>query len=199
MSTFVLYAPTGRITACLKGTAEQANEIATQRELPVLETMLDPVSSSTHYVVDDGVLAFPTKPAEFSVWDWPLLAWVDSRSLTELKALKNSEINEARMSANRGSFEFAGHPIACDELSRSDIDGMNGIVTLTGALPLGFGGQWKADDNTYVAIPDVTTWVGMYAAMVTQGQANFVKSETLKYALGLATTAEEVAAVVWTN
>lgn len=125
------------------------------------------------------------------------LQWVDARSLAEAKAAKNLEINASRLAANTSYFTFNGKQIAVDALSRSDIDASNGIISLTGALPGGWPGAWKAMDNTYVAIPDIATWTAFYAAMVTQGTANFVYSQQLKAALAAATTLEQVDAIYW--
>lgn len=118
-------------------------------------------------------------------------------TLEALKARKNAEINAARLRANRSTFTFQGKAIACDELSRSDIDGVQAKVARTGALPTGFPGAWKAADNTYVLIPDATTWDNFFDAMVAQGTANFMHSEQLKAQLAAAETPEEVEAIVW--
>jgi hypothetical protein len=123
--------------------------------------------------------------------------WDDPRTLDEIKAAKNAEINAARLSANMTSFPYAGKGIACDTLSRSDIDGTNGYVTLNGALPPGWGGAWKAIDNTYVPIATVDDWKAFYAAMVSAGTANFNHAQDLKTQLAAATTPEQVAAIVW--
>lgn len=125
------------------------------------------------------------------------LAWVDGRTLAQVKAQKNAEINTARLAANRTTFTFGGKAIACDELSRGDIDGVNGIVTLTGALPPGWPGGWKAVDNSVVLIPDVLTWTLFYGAMVAQGTANFNHAQALKATLAAATTIAEVEAIQW--
>ncbi len=125
------------------------------------------------------------------------LQWVDSRTLEQAKEAKNAEINAARLAANQSTFTFANKQIAVDPLSRSDIDGANGIISLTGALPGGWPGAWKAVDNTYVAIPDISTWTAFYAAMVTQGTTNFVYSQQLKAALAAATTLQQVDAIYW--
>lgn len=118
-------------------------------------------------------------------------------TLAQLKATKNDEINAARLAANFSHFEHAGKQIACDQLSRSDIDGTNGFVALYGALPPGWPGGWKAIDNTYVAIADVAAWKAFYASMFAAGNANFARAQALKDALAAATTAEEVAAIGW--
>lgn len=118
-------------------------------------------------------------------------------TLSELKAKKNLYINASRGFANEQTFSHAGKTFSCDRLSRSDIDGVNGFVTLTGALPPGFPGAWKAVDNTYHPIANVAAWAAFYGAMVATGAAHFAHSESLKAALAAATTAEAVAAIVW--
>lgn len=118
-------------------------------------------------------------------------------TLAELKAAKNNEINQARLAANRSTFTHSGKVIACDELSRGDIDGTNGIVSLFGVLPTGWFGGWKAVDNTSVVISDVTGWKAFYASMYAAGIANFTKAQTLKAQLSAATTAAQVSAIAW--
>ena len=118
-------------------------------------------------------------------------------SLAELKAAKNAEINTARLVANRGTFTHAGKAFACDELSRSDIDGANGMIANLGAMPPGWPGGWKAVDNTYLPITTVAEWKAFYASMFAAGTGNFAHAQALKDALAAATTPEQVAAIVW--
>ena len=140
-----------------------------------------------------GVRALPARPSLGH--DWNGTAWVES--LARAKALKNAEINAARLTANLSTFTFAGHPFDANAESRSSIDGINGYVALQGALSADFPGMWKAADNAYVSIPDVTTWKAFYAAMVAQGTANYLRSEDRKAAIAAATTAAAVAAITW--
>jgi hypothetical protein len=117
--------------------------------------------------------------------------------LANAKTAKNAEINAARLAANFGSFEYSGKSFATDQLSRSDIDGINGYVSLYAALPAGWPGAWKAMDNSYLSIADVSAWKLFYSAMVGAGNANFAKAQGLKATLAAATTLEQVAAVQW--
>jgi hypothetical protein len=136
-------------------------------------------------------------PSKNHTFDWQTKQWQDLRTLAEVKLLKNLQINESRLAANRTSFTFNNKQIAADALSRSDIDAMHGIVLLNSEMPAGWQGGWKAMDNTYVAIPDVATWSLFYTAMVSQGQSNFAHSQELKATLAAATTIEEVEAITW--
>ncbi len=117
--------------------------------------------------------------------------------LETLKASKNEEINAARLAANFSRFAHAGKFFACDQLSRSDIDGTNGYVAINGALPPGWPGGWKAIDNTYTVIADVDAWKAFYASMFAAGNANFAHAQVLKAQLAAASTPEDVAAIQW--
>lgn len=113
------------------------------------------------------------------------------------KAMKNTEINSARLAANTGSFAYLGKQIACDTLSRGDIDGANGYISLMGAFPDSWIGAWKAVDNSFISITTIDEWKSLYAAMVDQGAKNFAHSEALKKMVADATTTDQVMAVSW--
>lgn len=122
---------------------------------------------------------------------------VIASNLAAAKIAKNAQINEWRAQANQTSFTHSGKQIACDALSRSDIDAVAGSIALSGAFPVGFPGAWKAMDNTYLMLPDVDAFKAMYASMTLQGTINFGQSQTLKTALAAATTIAEVNAIAW--
>ena len=153
------------------------------------------VRDDLFYVSGSALVAYPQRPAALDGWSGT--GWVDGRDLVSVKIVRNGMINAARLSANHSTFSFLGKLIACDELSRGDIDAVSGLVALTGVLPPGFPGGWKAIDNTYVAIPDKATWVSFYAAMVAQGVTNFNHAQTLKATLVAALTITEAEAITW--
>ncbi len=117
--------------------------------------------------------------------------------LAAAKAVKNAYINENRLRANRGEFSHGGKQFSCDELSRSDIDGITSCVTLVSALPPGWPGGWKAVDNTYHPITTVADWADFVSSMVAAGNANFAKAQSLKAALSAATTKVEIDSIIW--
>jgi hypothetical protein len=118
-------------------------------------------------------------------------------TLAQLKEAKKAEITEARAKASQGEFTYEGKLISCDSLSRSDIDGTNGYVVSHNEFPGGWPGAWKAVDNSYVPITNVEAWKAFYSAMVTQGVANFIKSQTLKAQVDACTTKAQVSAINW--
>jgi hypothetical protein len=118
-------------------------------------------------------------------------------TIDELKAAKNDEINRARLAANQTTFEHGGKLVACDPLSRSDIDAVAIHVARSGAFPTGFPGAWKAVDNSYIMLPDLAAWDAFYASMTAQGTANFNHAQALKEQLKNALTKEEIDAIRW--
>ncbi|MFZ2306846.1 MAG: DUF4376 domain-containing protein [Rhodoferax sp.] len=159
------------------------------------------VLANEPYTAPDGTQYTNTPKSEI-----PGLTWVAdpaptpeeiASALASAKAAKNLMINRWRMDANQTSFAHAGKTIACDPLSRSDIDAVAGSISLTGELPAGFPGAWKAVDNSYLMLPDVAAFKAMYASMTLQGTSNFSHSQTLKAALAAATTVEQVNAITW--
>ena len=120
-----------------------------------------------------------------------------AQRLTAEKTAKDLEINGWRMAANFSTFPYLTKVIACDRLSRSDIDAANGEIVNRGTMPVGWPGAWKAVDNTVIPIADVLAWKAFYAAMFAAGNANFARSQNLKTQLAAATTVAQVAAIVW--
>jgi hypothetical protein len=113
------------------------------------------------------------------------------------KATKIFEINNARLVANTTSFPYMGKEIACDALSRSDIDGVNGYIALMGAFPPGWVGKWKTVDNAYIQIESLDDWKAFYTAMVNQGQNNFLYAQWLKQQVANAADTNSVSAIYW--
>lgn len=156
---------------------------------------------------NSALVVVPDVPADFAgrAYTWVDGVWSRTEAgeaafqalLAQAKAAKNDEINAARLATNLTTFPYGGKEIACETLSRSDVDGTNGYVANAGALPPGWPGGWKATDNTYVPIGNVAAWKQFYAAMVGQGLVNFAHAQDLKTQLATAATLEEVAAITW--
>lgn len=127
----------------------------------------------------------------------PIILAPSNPSITDLKIAKNAQINQARAEANASTFTHQGKTFACDTLSRSDIDAINGRIATRDSFPAGWVGGWKAVDNTILAIDTVAKWNDFYDSMVNQGTANFAHAQELKLALAKATTKAQIAAIVW--
>lgn len=160
---------------------------------------IGPVEITKYQAVPPGSLTPPPDAPIVRLvgGEWVVLESYPGPDLDAAKAAKNTQINDWRATANQTYFTHSGKQIACDALSRSDIDAVAGSIALNGTFPAGFPGAWKAMDNTYVMLPDVDAFKGMYASMTLQGTINFGQSQTLKTALAAATTIEEVNAIAW--
>lgn len=123
--------------------------------------------------------------------------------LAVLRDYKHKQINKWREEANFTYFIYQGKRIACDRLSRSDIDGTNGeivgtaVITGTPAMPLGWVGGWKTMDNSYVPITTPEQWKAFYSAMFNCGSMNFAKSQYLKHIVDTSSNLQMVLDLNW--
>lgn len=165
-----------------------------------LETEVDlPEKDDNGNTIQQIIPSFPGWPTDPS----KVLKYKDGRFVLEntedivaLKAHKSSEINAARLEANK-SFVFEGKQISCDELSKAHIESVNGTVCLTGNLPTDFLRAWKAVDNTMVQIPNKSVWMAFHNTMVNQILNNFNHAHELKIQLENATTVEDIEKIMW--
>jgi hypothetical protein len=162
---------------------------------PILKSP-EPTAAKHQQVVRDGV-----EQDNLGNWveKWTLVDFADevlSDMLARAKADKGKYINQCRYNANFTSFNFEGKSIACDQLSRSDIESTNAQIMKHAALPTGWPGGWKAIDNTYVIIDTIEKWNSFYDAMYATGMANFAKAQQLKAQLDVATL-ETVDSINW--
>lgn len=158
---------------------------------------LSPKMPEQYAYTGAGLELLPERPSREHVFDWLNKTWFDPRTVTDLKTLKTAEINAAREQADNGVFTFKERDIACDLVSRSRIDSLNGYVSLYADMPEDWLGGWKAVDNSYVTVDSVAEWKSLYRAMYDQGRANFAHAQELKERLEKAQTLADVSAVAW--
>lgn len=139
----------------------------------------------------------PPSPSPNCTFDWQTKTWVDPRTLEQAKEQKRQEINRLSAAAMRAQFEFGGKVVDCDSISRSYIDAINGEVNASGQMPPNWTGAWKTTDNSWLPIPDVSTWRAFYSAMVNKGLENFAHAQRLKADLEAASTVEQVDSISW--
>jgi len=160
--------------------------------------------SSTHKLVR-GLLA-STGPGSFSQsWEPVLLSpsELDAKAaeaaqrMEASRARKVADINQARVSADGGYFEFGGKQIDTDLDSMRQINAVTNHVALMGDFPPGFPGAWKAVDNSYLPIPDVATWKEFISTMASKGVANFLRQQSLKADIAAASTMSAIDSIAW--
>ncbi|MCG2585519.1 DUF4376 domain-containing protein [Massilia sp. TS11] len=115
--------------------------------------------------------------------------------LAAAKAKCNDAINAWRLHANFSHFTHGGKQIACDQLSRSDLDAVANSIGLTGEFPEGWPGGWKAMDNTILPLATIEAFKSLYASMTAQGTANFGQAQAWKAQLAAAEDEADIAAI----
>lgn len=157
------------------------------------------IAAGDPYTSPDGTQYPNSYPKELIPDLWAYVPTVEEEALAMLNAKSNKrhQINLWRAQANQTSFTYEDKQIACDALSRADIDGVAGEISLNGSFPSGFPGAWKAMDDSYIMLPTIEAFKAMYSAMTLQGTINFGRSQTLKAAVEAAATIEELDALAW--
>lgn len=163
------------------------------------------VTYMTHYVSSGMLAAYSpeqraakaNRPAHRAEWSNTLMAWLDQRTLLDAKIAKGAEINAARRAALSGLFTWRGHQISHDDEARSNIESTSSYISSSGALPPGWPGYWKAEDNTLVPLTTLADWQDFLAARTARGTAIFSYSEQMKAQILAAQTIAEVDAVTW--
>jgi len=139
----------------------------------------------------------PANTPSYFKYDKVLETWVDSRNLDDVKAAKLAELNKAYRTAMSGNFYFNTTPVQMGSYGKSNIDAINGYISLNNSLPANWSGTWKAADNSLIQIPDVSTWTEFYAAMIYQISNNFEKLQILKTRVTNSNTIDKVDSISW--
>lgn len=176
------------------------NQASTQAQAG--ETMLESAdaSAATHYVAGGELAAYTEEQAEAkaarphprAAWDNSAMAWVDPRTLSDLKAAKLAEMKTARDAQQFGGFVWDGSPFASDERSQSVLLGMF-TTAFAGLLP---DTPFRLQDNSWrVLTPiDVMQVWGALRSLIAGAFAQFAAREA---AIEAATTKEQVEGIAW--
>jgi hypothetical protein len=133
------------------------------------------------------------------------LAWVaegntaSSLDLAIVRAQKVASLTAGYVAATQQSVSFT-NAAGVSKMYQADSDSQD-ILTkaatgyaFAGDVPTGF--YWKSEDNTPVPFT-LADLKGLYLAMLTQGDAAFLKLQVLKAQVAAAQTAQAVQAVTW--
>lgn len=165
------------------------------------------VGRATHYIDSGGVaLAYSdaqraSKAARPNYrethWDNVAMAWVDGRTLGQIKATQWEVMRNARIADEFRPFTWDGSEFDADERSQARIQGAVLLALLAAQSAAEFSTEWTLADNT------VRTLSG--ADMIAVGQALSVHvaaahalGRTKRAAIEAAETAAAVEAISWT-
>jgi hypothetical protein len=139
-------------------------------------------------------LAFPvpTRAEHILRFDGAKLVWHDPRTLADHKAAQWELIKQARSQAEYAGFTWDGSTFDSDALSQNRI---TGAVTLAQMSPT-FVINWILADNT-TRLLDQSQMAQVGAALGAHVAAQFERGVTRRAQIEAATTAEQVAGIVW--
>jgi len=142
--------------------------------------------------VVDGRITDEIAPRKGLVFHYVTKSWVDPRPLSKLKSDQWEMIKQARNDAEFGGFLWDGSRFDSDSASQQRIQGMVQIANLDPSMLI----DWTLADNS-VRTLNAEQGVLLGIALAEHVNGQHVKARTLRIEIESATSAEQVAAVVW--
>lgn len=187
---YTVYDPqSGRITAAF--TADEASaETNTPEGMARLVGRFD---FRDGYIDAGSLVPFPPQPSPQHVFDWGTHAWVDPRSLADLKAEHWVAIKAARDAAEFGGFTWDGSMFDSDLTSQSRIQG---AAQLAGLDPTNFSIDWTLADNS-VRTLNAQEMTAVGVALGAHVGTQHAIGRSLRSQIEAATSAAELDAIAW--
>lgn len=191
MNQFAVYDEQGRILRTGTASESQIDFQAQDGEF-LIRSNADP---SYQYVLDGLVRNMPERPSPAHIFDYSMKAWVDVRTLDELKAEKWAEVRQARDAAEFGGFSWQGQVFDSDQISQGRI---TGAVQLAQLDP-GFAIDWTLADNTVVQL-DAAQMQVVGIALGSHVSAQHARARALREAIHApGVTPEALAAITFST
>lgn len=153
--------------------------------------------NDTEYYIEDGEpKLIPTKPGAFHAFDYGSKAWVDPRTLDDLKTAKWEAIKRQRAAVEFGKFTYNGMEFDGDVNAQRRL--MNLISVSKSALQAGtaFSTEFILADNSVVMLT-AADFVAIEMVKIEQVAAAFAKAATLRAQIDSAGSAEEIQSLSW--
>ena len=192
MKTIVFYQADGRITRVRSGDDQSINaelELAQGKQFLLVDEACDLFSC---YVDGGEIYQKPDQPDEYHEFDYASKQWVFS--LDSARALKWQEIKAARTAQEFGTFIWGDYTFQCDEVSQRRIQG---AVQLA-AIDSGFSIDWTLADNSVVNL-SAQDMISIGVTLAAHVNACHEKSRSLRQAIDLAQTEQDIAEIDWQN
>jgi hypothetical protein len=142
--------------------------------------------------VVEGQITDELAPKKDLIFHYVTKEWVDPRPLLKLKADQWELIKHARNDAEFGSFLWDGSLFDSDAISQQRIQGLVHIANLDPSMTV----DWTLADNTTRTLNSEQA-ILLGIALATHVNEQHVRARTLRMEIDSATSAEQVAAVVW--
>ena len=185
----------GEILSAVSGSPEHVRE-----QVGEGEGLIEGVGTWLDSKIVDGALVRLSKPRslpfEGAIWDFALAAWVDQRTLDDIKAQKWSEIKQKRDEIEFAPFSYRGWVFDGDATAQRRLAPIIDISRAKIANNEPFYYPWKTADGTLVTL-QAEDFINMQLAKVQQFGNAFFHAEELRKQIDLAQTKQEVEAVQW--
>lgn len=188
MKQFIIYDAQGKIL-CTGTCPDDHMEQQAKAGESVIEGKAD---DALEYIDEGRVATKPSKPSINHIFDYTTKQWIDPRTLQDLKAAQWSVIKAARQASEYAGFLWGNSTFDSDSISQSRIQGAVQLAGMDAAFTI----DWTLANNTVRTL----SGADMTAVGVALGQhvaAQHAKARALRAQIEAATTAAQVAAVVW--
>lgn len=154
------------------------------------------VDDSSHYVLGHQAVPKPVQPSRHHVFDFERKAWVDPRTLEDLRAERWTVIRQQRDRVEFGGFVWDGSTFDSDAISQSRIQGAAQMASIAAAAGQPFSIDWTLADNTVRQLSgEQMTQVGL--AMGQHIASCHAISRALRAQIQAASSASQLDAISW--
>lgn len=199
---YTLFNAQGRILAHI--TCDEA-EISTNAQANGAAGYIEGTNNWEDYYIENGApVAFPDRPSADHIWDWDNGAWIDPRTLDDLKLLKARSIDTRRDGAFMGGFSPTISTLAVNNqvLQVRGLDDRTNWLTsqaaYAAAIAAGQGALEEAEFRTLSNNTYTLTYAEGFAVlmeMAAWGKAIMRNSWDLKDAVAFASDQTELDAI----
>ena len=138
----------------------------------------------------------PDRPSPAHEWRPAARAWVDPRTLEDLRIETWARIKAERERIEFGGFAWDGSRFDSDEISQSRIQGTVMLAQLATAAGSRFSITWTLADNVRRRMT-AGDMIAVGVAMGEHIQSAHDRASTLRELINAATTAEQLEAITW--
>jgi hypothetical protein len=160
----------------------------------LVHAVFDCMDAGIPFRLVDGQLelASDLRPSRHATYDWERRAWVDARTLGEMKAQKWAEVRATRDAKEFGGFAWGGSIFDSDAMSQSRIMGAAQLAQ----LDPGFQIDWTLADNTVRSLSAVDM-LAVGVALGAHVAAQHATARELRAQIHAAADHQAVEAVAW--
>lgn len=144
----------------------------------------------------DAWMPMPVRPSGAHVFDWAAKAWIDPRTLGELKAAQWTAMKRHRDLLEASGFPYRGKRLDSDSRSVQRIN--TAVQAAQAALAVGepFAITWTCADNTTLAL-DGAGMLGVPVALALYADQLHQACKSLRAQIDTAATPAAVQAITW--